>query len=1108
MKMWRLLFLVRWTLLALPCTQAAAEPLRMPGITEFLAVNEGGLQDENFDSPDWIEIHNPGDTEIRLDGYFLTDSPQKPAKWRFPDVKLAGGGYMVIFASNKDRRDPARPLHTNFQLAEEGDYLALVAPDGRTRVSEFPAGDSPTRHYPGQKSNRSYGLDVNGVTGYFYPATPGDRNGIARSGITADPTFSVQRGLQAQTEPFVLTLATATPGASIVYSIVTDGAGPGADGEGSKYTKPLKISSTCSVRATASLPGWLPSDSVTHTYVFPNTVAKSPMMSRAITVHPQYGPMIPAGLASLPSISIVTGQTSGDVEVPGSVEMIFPDGSEGFHVPCGVKEFGGTYTDWRKKSFRLYFRGEYGAAKLRYPVFAGHDRETRAVDSFDQLNLRSGSHDMMSRGIYLANRFADDTMLAMGHLAPHGRFVHLYLNGAYWGQYHLRERWGAGMLSGYFGGKKEDYEAINGNLNVGGWANTTADDAYDGDGSTWEKLKALALSPDASNYEAVKPYLNVTQFIDYMLLDIFGNSEAEFRAAGVAGPSSSGFQFFLNDADGLLGDYLVPNRPRTRFQSMVPGVFGRAEGDGPGGLFSLLFKAGNLEFRTLLADRIHRHFFNDGALTPKNNLARLQERIAEIEQSMVPELARWREQRQTYSMPDQWIAAREVITNDWLPKRTDWIMSQLRGAGFYPDLDAPVVSPFGGSVKTGSPVQLEAPRGVIYFTTTGADPRLPGGGIHPDAKPYKDGLESKILIPKGATWKYADSGPMRDNSWLLPEYNDLRWNQGAAQLGYGDGDEQTVVSSGNIPGRKHTTTYFRKRFVVGKLGAIESVELLLKRDDGAVVFLNGVEVARSNLVGPVTPLTFAQKAQDDGGVFHSFQLPANRLQKGENVVAVEVHQVSPTSSDLSFDLQLTVTFRDDSQLITVLTLDQTTHLRARAFEDGEWSALAESFFTLDGEPGVSPGQLAISEIHYHPADDSETEFIELINIADHSINLRGTAFVKGIEFAFPKTRDTLLAPKERLLLVEDQRAMDIRYGINLPIAGQYAGSLANDGETLVLVGSDGNSELLKLTYKDTKPWPEGADGKGPSLVLAAPFKKPDEPDHWQTSEASGGTPGK
>ena len=78
---------------------------------------------------------------------------------------------------------------------------------------------------------------------------------------------------------------------------------------------------------------------------------------------------------------------------------------------------------------------KYGAAKLKHPIFDGFEyKNTPPTDEFDAINLRSGSHDMSRRGGYMASRFVDDTMLEMGQIAPHGRFVHVYLNGQYWGQ--------------------------------------------------------------------------------------------------------------------------------------------------------------------------------------------------------------------------------------------------------------------------------------------------------------------------------------------------------------------------------------------------------------------------------------------------------------------------------------------------------------------------------------------------------------------------------------------------------------------------------------------------------------------------------------------------
>ncbi|MFT5192515.1 MAG: hypothetical protein ACI9DF_005344 [Verrucomicrobiales bacterium] len=151
--------------------------------------------------------------------------------------------------------------------------------------------------------------------------------------------------------------------------------------------------------------------------------------------------------------------------------------------------------------------------------------------------------------------------------------------------------------------------------------------------------------------------------------------------------------------------------------------------------------------------------------------------------------------------------------------------------------------------------------------------------------------------------------------------------------------------------------------------------------------------------------------------------------------------------------------------------------------------------------------MTLTEIHYHPQDDTETEFIELTNISSRTINLRGTAFTKGVNFRFPTKRDTLLAPNQRLLLFEDSYAINTHYKIGLPIAGQYLGGLDNSGEQLILMAADGQTKLIDITYNDRSPWPKEADGNGSSLVLTDPKSDPSKGKHWSASKTPGGTPG-
>ena len=167
-------------------------------------------------------------------------------------------------------------------------------------------------------------------------------------------------------------------------------------------------------------------------------------------------------------------------------------------------------------------------------------------------------------------------------------------------------------------------------------------------------------------------------------------------------------------------------------------------------------------------------------------------------------------------------------------------------------------------------------------------------------------LAQSVLISTGAVWKYFDNGTDQGNTWRGLLFDDSSWASGPAQLGYGDGDEATTNSFGTDASNKYVTTYYRHSFTVVDPLIYTNLELRLLRDDGAIVYLNGLEVFRCNLpTGAVTYLTLAQAAAPDDGTFWiPVDVPVGSLRAGTNVVAVEMHQNSRSSSDLSFDLAL------------------------------------------------------------------------------------------------------------------------------------------------------------------------------------------------------------
>src|SRR6476660_603555 len=168
------------------------------------------------------------------------------------------------------------------------------------------------------------------------------------------------------------------------------------------------------------------------------------------------------------------------------------------------------------------------------------------------------------------------------------------------------------------------------------------------------------------------------------------------------------------------------------------------------------------------------------------------------------------------------------------------------------------------------------------------------------------------LGPAGSNWRYLDNGSNQGTAWRASGFADGGWAQGAAQLGYGDGDEATVVSYGPNAAAKYRTTYFRRQFnVSGTVAA--PVTLQLKRDDGAVVYLNGNEIVRSNMpTGTITNTTYASSAISGAAenTFNAFTIPAASVLAGTNTLAVEIHQDSAADPDISFDLSLTADVTD------------------------------------------------------------------------------------------------------------------------------------------------------------------------------------------------------
>ena len=226
-------------------------------LNEFLADNGSSVLDEDGTKQDWIELYNPNPFAVSANGWQLVDGV---TAWIFPNATIEGGAYPLVFASAKNRVNPAAPLHTNFNLGKSGEYLALKKPDGSIAAEFTPA-------YPVQRTDVSCGLS-GGVAVYFPTPTPGAANGSTTvSGFVADTDFTVKRGFFSTMQTVAISCPTA--GAAIKYTL--DNSTP-TDTNGLVYSAPLSINTTTVLRARAFKAGLLASNTDTQSYVFVSDV--------------------------------------------------------------------------------------------------------------------------------------------------------------------------------------------------------------------------------------------------------------------------------------------------------------------------------------------------------------------------------------------------------------------------------------------------------------------------------------------------------------------------------------------------------------------------------------------------------------------------------------------------------------------------------------------------------------------------------------------------------------------------------------------------------------------------------------------------------------------
>ncbi|MBI5769339.1 MAG: CotH kinase family protein [Verrucomicrobia bacterium] len=1196
-------------------------------IEEIMADNNGGLEDEDLDRPDWIDLYNGTAAAVSLAGWRLDHvsapvpapgTTPAPASYALPNnLTIPAYGHVVIFASGKNRFTNVRP-HANFTLQKEGGTLTLVRADGTTAAHSLAFG-------PQQQDVAFGGLGAAQTPGYLETPTPGAANAgrqaagrrlgapvFFKPGVTprADQpsavlTSAISLGLQLPED--------APAGAEIRYTLNT--AEPTETSP--RYTAPLDITTGTCVKARVFAPDHLPSKTGNRAFIWLSSAADT-SATTLINVASNYAGSGRAFSSNLPVLVLDSFLRNVDgLTNPAGLRPYRFTQVAVYDVQPGTNRASLAGPPDQMLRGGTHVRGQSSSGQAERPYALELWKEDEDADRTEPLLGMPSDADWVLMTLTLDKSLMRNYLMQQAMLDANGpgagvrcRFVEVFFNQGnttldyadYRGVYLLMEKVSRG---------KERVDVAKLNDSMSDPALINGGFIFKNDKTPYEyriNAAANAAIPGANrDYDIFDPE-PVTATQAGALVDWLNRLTTALAAADFNQPASANYYakwlhersfidktLFLElckEVDAYTFSYYFSkdrNGPLTAFPLWdVDRSLGNSDYGSSNATFGMKWwvVGGNYTYYTRLHQdaEFNDRYWNRWTALRRSHFAKekLFERIESVytlltdgsradivnaanATTMAVQVPVARHYRKypilgalTFSGGQTGQATRTTWRHEvdalksWLAERLEWIdgapqpIDANRLAERLKPTDLINVATgqplFGGSVPLGYQFRLHNPNpagGTTYYTINGADPRQVGGTLDPAAQVAATStVAASTILTAGQTWKWLlpSAAPANDAAsavWTAPTYTDDAWASGTAPLGYGEASGLATNIAPTAPNYTSATgepgpAYFRTTFTATDVTGLTSATFEICADDGAVIYLNGVEAARFNFPLAPTPATYGQEALgpiDPGNNYapiESTYFPVSfdpkLLREGVNTIAVEVHQATysfpPNAtnayprndfSDMRFDVRIIGQTASGPGAPIALATNGVHTVRTRIKQGDTWSPLTEATFVMEAVP-ASAANLVVSELHYHPPDPTpaelaagfnngnDFEFIELMNISrTQSVDLSGVKLDDAVTFDFGAAPPALriLPPGGRVVVAENPAAFAARTepGAQPIVAGAFSGNLSNSSEQLIVRAANGTI-IKQFTYRDSSPWPEEADGNGSSLVLNAPFTNP------------------
>ena len=984
-----------------------------PVITEWMARNQQSLDDGNGRSSDWIEVFNAGDEAADLTDWFLTDDLETLDRWRFPSVQIEPKEYLIVFASANDMIDQNGFIHANFKLSSKGEVLALVRRDG-TIVQQV--------EFPRQFADVSYGLEMPDLdqVGFFSEPTPGAANAIAYTGVTESRVVaSAESGAFADSVRVELSSSSET--GVILYTL--DGSMPNA--ESAKYNGAIEIRQSRQIRARVLEAGRVLGPTTTKSFVKMDAEVAAYSSDLPVMVIDNFG----AG--DLPNTG--WNQTNAGIrQLPRQAANLMLFEMDDANV---MLESNADLSSRIGIRVRGAFSSSFAEPGLSFEAWS--DGANVDVD-ISPLGIAADSDWVL----YAPNPQYDETLIdnsflfeisnQMGQWAPDIRYVETFVN-TDGGELTMDDHVGLYVITEKVKRTKDriDFKEFSSDASSGGWLldiNRLDPIALDGtrprnfhtSGPDGESQTRRDLSSGSSrgddiprqqnayiNYDdpsglAINPSQrdSIAAWFDEMEAVLFG------RADGVTwNDPVHGYPKYI-DVDNFI-DYFILNDISHNGDGLLISMW--VYNPDPNG-------DGKLRFGPIWDADLGSY-----TGTPSVELMRRTDRLwygrmFEDPSFVMQYTERWQDLRRTvlsdanmatvidqfyHEIGDQ-AAVRDSVRN-WsvrLSRMQKWL-SERAAAIDQLFVSAPILNQQGGQVPAGFELKMRSEQGTVYYTFDGTDPRHANGNVVANARAIQTELVSLVsasalahsLVPDVAFDEAIGAG------WVSPDFVEggagENWIVGPTGIGFDERGTYDEMIGTDLGVFRNPSVYVRIPFEVSadQLARVEGLMLQMQYDDGFVAYLNGGEVARSNVPGVVgQPVPIDVRAERShrarSNQFESFAIDNAALRVGTNYLVLQGLNRSRTGGDLLIRPVL-----DGVAVVSPpIVINAPTTVIARTRHEGEWSGRVVAEFEvpptisddLNGDGQITAADIDLFCAAIHDGDqrfdftgDGELEFYDL-----------------------------------------------------------------------------------------------------------------------------------